>query len=74
MTVETPDWKLPTHPLTVTEVEILMERLANAPKEEMGKRTPGERGMYERHNVERDTARHAAMGTGLHEGMEKKES
>lgn len=33
-------------------LEKLMEEMANAPREEMGKRQPGERGMYERQRIE----------------------
>jgi len=35
------------HKMEVEKLSKLMEEMTNAPKEEMGKRTPGERGMYE---------------------------
>ena len=43
--------------LTLEQIERIMEEMANAPREEMGKRQPGERGMYEiqrRKNREND--------------------
>ena len=39
--------------LTLPQIEKLMEEMANAPKEEMGKRQPGEKCMYEIYRKER---------------------
>lgn len=35
--------------LDIKELEKLMEEMANAPREEMGQRQPGEKGAYERY-------------------------
>jgi hypothetical protein len=39
--------------MDLEEVEKMMEEMANCPKEEMGKRQPGEIGAYERYNRDR---------------------
>ena len=35
-------------PVDIEQLEKIMEEMAAAPKEEMGKRQPGEKGSYER--------------------------
>jgi hypothetical protein len=37
--------------IDISEIEKKMEEMANAPREEMGKRTPGEKGKYEEQNL-----------------------
>lgn len=49
--------------------EKMMEEMANAPREEMGKRTPGERGGYERQNIERARDRYTELGLEVPQGL-----
>lgn len=37
--------------IKISELEKRMEEMANVPREEMGKRTPGERNKYEEYNL-----------------------
>lgn len=50
-------------------IEKLMEEMANAPREELGKRQPGERGMYERTNLERARVRYSELGLEVPKGL-----
>lgn len=50
------------------KLELLMEQMAGD-KTEHGKREPGERGMYERQNIERARDRYIELGLEVPEGL-----
>lgn len=49
--------------MDIEKLQQMMEEMANAPKEEYGKRTPGERGTYEK------PVRSSGVGTDIHEEL-----